>query len=92
MSQVIDIRGPQGNAFALMSIARSLANQLNLDGNKIVDEMQSGGYDNLIRVFSEHFGSVVDIVGYTDPDEDDDWDDDDDEDDDDDDYDCDADE
>ena len=82
-SPVIDIRGADGNAFSLMSAARRLASQLKLDGASIVGEMQSGDYDHLVRTFIKYFGNVVQIVGYTDPDEDEDWEDD---------YDCDADE
>tara|TARA_R110000824_G_scaffold274553_4_gene463318 strand:- start:92 stop:313 length:222 start_codon:yes stop_codon:yes gene_type:complete len=56
---VIDLTGPDGNAFALMGYARNLSNQLDLDFNKIQTEMTSGDYENLIEVFEENFGEFV---------------------------------
>ena len=56
---VIDLTGPDGNAFALMGYARNLSNQLGLDFNKIQTEMTSGDYENLIEVFEKNFGSFV---------------------------------
>jgi hypothetical protein len=38
----IDLDGPDGNAFVLMGHAKSLAKQLGLDGDKIIEEMTSG--------------------------------------------------
>ena len=56
---IIDLNGPDGNAFALLGFAKSFAKQLKLDGEKIADEMTSGDYENLIEVFDKHFGSFV---------------------------------
>ena len=55
----IDLTGPDGNAFVLLGKATNLAKQLGLDGDKIVKEMTSGDYDNLLDVFDENFGSFV---------------------------------
>jgi hypothetical protein len=55
----IDLTGPQGNAFFLLGTASNLAKQLDLDGKKIVEEMKSGNYENLLQVFDRHFGSFV---------------------------------
>ena len=55
----IDLTGPQGNAFYLLGTAKKLANQLGLNSNEILNEMQSGDYENLIQVFDKNFGSVV---------------------------------
>lgn len=55
----IDLTGPQGNAFFLLGTASNLAKQLELDGSKIVEEMKSGDYENLLQVFDRHFGSFV---------------------------------
>ena len=55
----IDLTGPQGNAFYLIGTAKKLANKLGLDGNKIMEEMKSGDYENLLQVFDENFGSIV---------------------------------
>jgi hypothetical protein len=55
----IDLTGPQGNAFFLLGTASNLAKQLELDGSKIMEEMKSGDYENLLQVFDRHFGSFV---------------------------------
>jgi hypothetical protein len=55
----IDLTGPDGNAFVLIGTANRLASQLNLDGEKIVEEMKSSDYENLIEVFEKYFGSIV---------------------------------
>ena len=60
----IDISGSDGNAFVLIGYARKFAKQLDLDFKPIKDEMMSGDYDNLLRVFNKNFGNVVDLVGY----------------------------
>jgi len=55
----IDLTGPQGNAFFLLGTASNLAKQLELDGSKIMEEMKSGDYENLLQVFDRHFGLFV---------------------------------
>jgi hypothetical protein len=57
----IDLTGPDGNAFALISLAKRYASQLRLDGEAIVAEMTSGDYESLIQVFDKHFGEYVDL-------------------------------
>jgi len=56
---VIDLTGPDGNAFALMGYANRFAKQLGLDGNAITAEMMSGDYENLLEVFDRNFGDFV---------------------------------
>ena len=61
----IDIRGPQGNAFALMGTAKSLARQLGYDREEteeILNEMRSGSYEDLLDTFERHF-PVVELIG-----------------------------
>jgi len=58
-SIVIDLTGPEGNAFALMGYASRLARQLGLDAKQIVAEMRSGDYENLVNVFDSYFGDYV---------------------------------
>ncbi len=83
----IDLNGPNGNAYALIGLAHSLAKQIyaeteeeRLDrigdnlvtfdllgtetgkywkADDIVEEMKSGDYENLIKVFDNYFGSIV---------------------------------
>lgn len=56
---VIDLTGPEGNAFCLMGYARRYSRQLGLDSNKVIGEMMSGDYQNLIEVFDGYFGDYV---------------------------------
>jgi hypothetical protein len=56
---VIDLTGPDGNAYALLAYAKRFAQQFDLDFNQIKDEMTSGDYENLIRVFDDYFGEIV---------------------------------
>jgi hypothetical protein len=56
---VIDLTGPQGNAFFLMGQAGQYARQLGLDGDMIIAEMKSGNYENLVQVFDRYFGDYV---------------------------------
>ena len=58
----IDIRGPQGNAFALMGTAKSLARQLGYDADEIVNEMMQGDYEHLLDTFEKYF-PVVKLIG-----------------------------
>lgn len=55
----IDLTGPQGNAFFLLGTASKLSKQLGLDTDKILTEMKSGDYENLLQVFDTNFGSFV---------------------------------
>ena len=56
---VIDLTGPDGNAFALMGYANRFAKQLGLDGKAIINEMMGGDYENLLEVFDKNFGDFV---------------------------------
>jgi hypothetical protein len=56
---VIDLTGPDGNAFALMGYAKQFAKQLGLDYKTITNEMMRGDYENLLQVFDSYFGDYV---------------------------------
>jgi hypothetical protein len=55
----LDLTGPQGNAFVLLGYAAELAKKFNLDADVILEEMQSGDYENLVEVFDQYFGEFV---------------------------------
>ena len=59
--QVIDLTGPQGNAFYLLGTASKLSKQIGLDVNKVLDDMKSGDYEHLITVFDTYFGDIIDL-------------------------------
>jgi hypothetical protein len=56
---VIDLTGPQGNAFFLLSQAGQYARDLGLDSDQVITEMKSGDYKNLVAVFDHYFGDYV---------------------------------
>ena len=56
---VIDLTGPQGNAWNLLGQAQKFARQLKLDEDLILGEMKSGDYENLVETFDRYFGSFV---------------------------------
>lgn len=73
----IDLNGPQGNAFYLIGLAKTLAKQLKIEvdgletlhdlgitkartpADWIAEQMMSGDYENLLRVFDSYFGEYV---------------------------------
>ena len=57
--EIIDLTGPQGNAFYLMKRAIELSKQLGLNSDSIIQDMKSDDYEHLIQVFDRHFGSFV---------------------------------
>ena len=56
---VIDLTGPDGNAFVLLGKAKGFAKQLELDGDKIIDEMTQSDYEHLGETFDKYFGKFV---------------------------------
>lgn len=56
---VIDLTGPQGNAFVLLGMAKGWARQLGLDFDIIQEEATSGDYENLLQVLDGYFGDFV---------------------------------
>ena len=55
----IDLTGQHGNAFFLLGTASNLCKQLGIDTKPVLDDMKSGDYENLIKVFDLHFGDFV---------------------------------
>lgn len=58
-SITIDLTGPEGNVFCLIAYAKKFAERLSLDGNKIIEEMKSGDYENAVQTFNHYFGEFV---------------------------------
>ena len=58
---IIDLTGPDGNAFALMSYAKRFATQLGWKdrGSALIEDMMSGDYEHLLEVFDNAFGEFV---------------------------------
>jgi hypothetical protein len=56
--RIIDLDGPDGNAFVLLGIAAGWSRQIGLDEKMVSDWMKSGDYENLLAVFERFFGSL----------------------------------
>ena len=56
---VIDLTGPDGNAFSLLARAERWGRDLGFDTEEIIEEMESGDYENLVSVFDRFFGDYV---------------------------------
>ena len=54
--RVIDLTGPNGNAYYLIATASRVAKELNINADAIIQDMTSGDYENLIQVFDREFG------------------------------------
>lgn len=62
----IDIRGPSGNAFALMGLTKDFARQTGRSSHDVqamLNEMMSGDYEHLLDVFEEEFKYVAVLEG-----------------------------
>lgn len=59
---VIDLTGPDGNAFCLLAYASRWGKQLGKDTSDIHKEMTSGDYENLVKVFDREFGDYCDLL------------------------------
>ena len=57
---VINLDGPDGNAFALMAYAKRFAKDMGyVSDEAILNNMKSGDYTNLVRTFDKYFGEYV---------------------------------
>ena len=59
--RVIDLTGPDGNAFVLLGIAKGLCKQLGIEDDIILNDMRSADYEQLIDTFDNYFGDLVDL-------------------------------
>ena len=59
--QVIDLTGPQGNAYFLLGTASKLSNDCGYDTVEVLAEMQSSDYEHLIQTFDKYFGMIIDL-------------------------------
>ena len=62
---VIDLSGPQGNAFVLLALVRNCAKQLGWEQEYLDDvltDMKSHDYEHLLVVLNRHLGEHVDFI------------------------------
>ena len=55
----IDLLGPEGNAFALLGIAKDLCHKTGIEWEPVKNEMTSGDYEWLIQVMDHYFGDFI---------------------------------
>jgi len=70
--RIIDLSGSEGNAFALIAVARKWGNQLKdidpkFEPENISKEMKKGDYNYLLDTFDSFFKDVVDYKFINDP-------------------------
>ena len=59
---IIDLTGPDCNAFVLMGMAKRFGSQLGwnrVQTQELINEMMNGDYEHLLQVFDREFGSFV---------------------------------
>ena len=57
---VINLDGPEDNAFQLMAYAQRFAKDMGyVSAEAIINNMKSGDYTNLVRTFDKYFGEFV---------------------------------
>jgi hypothetical protein len=61
---LIDLSGPQGNAYYLMGLVIKTYRQSGAPelGESIVEEMKKGDYEHLVKTFDLYLGEKFDIV------------------------------
>jgi len=55
----IDLKGPQGNAFTLLGIAKDLSNKFGYDWEVIYTQMTGSDYEWLIQTMDSYFGDHI---------------------------------
>jgi len=56
---VVDLTGPEGNAFVLLGYAKRWSKDLGLTWSEVKEEMTSGDYENLVLTMDKYFGHFV---------------------------------
>ena len=62
-NRVVNLAGPEGNAFMLLAIAETEMEGLGIDRDEIdviLDDMKSGDYNYLLKAMDEHLGANED--------------------------------
>ena len=59
---IINLDGPEGNAFTLMAYAKRFAREVGYASDEIEiirNRMMKGDYTNLVKTFDEYFGDCI---------------------------------
>lgn len=63
--KVLDLTGPEGNAYWLLGFVSANGKHLDYDKQKIEEiqnEMREKDYNHLVKVFDKYFGEIVDVI------------------------------
>ena len=60
--RVINLAGPDGNAFFLLGMAKNFCRQLGWSWEHVESDMTTNEYGDLVRAFEKHFGGFVTII------------------------------
>jgi hypothetical protein len=58
----LDLGGPDGNAYVLLGIAKSLLSQWGREPDMFIDIMIADDYGHLVRTFNEYLGDYFTII------------------------------
>ena len=56
---ILDLKGTDGNAFVLLSVAKYLSYKNKFNWDNIYSELTKSDYENLINVMENYFGDQV---------------------------------
>ena len=56
---IINLNGPDGNAFVLLGIAKDLAHKNKFNWDSMYTEMTKSDYEHLIQVMENYFGDQI---------------------------------
>ncbi len=56
---IINLNGPDGNAFVLLGIAKDLSHQNKFSWDSVYTEMTKSDYEHLIQVMENYFGDQI---------------------------------
>ena len=56
---ILDLKGADGNAFVLLSVAKDLSHSNKFNWDNIYSELTKSDYENLVNVMENYFGVQV---------------------------------
>ena len=62
VSAIIDLDGPDGNAFMLMATLKKSFKLSGLDPDPVLAEMKSSDYTHLVKIFYHHLAGTFTLV------------------------------
>jgi hypothetical protein len=60
---ILDLKGPDGNAFVLLSVAKDLSHKNKFNWDNIYSELTKSDYENLVNVMENYFGDQITFLG-----------------------------